>query len=118
MPIYVYRCDCGLRFEQLVKMDAPAPECLTCGDTMRKVPAGLSLGGQADAGLSRDRMPQTWRGLYHGDGEYVTRMQQQWHRRQQLEAKYPELAGDSRPILAHEGRYQNAPMRVGDSEGA
>ena len=117
MPIYVYRCDCGLRFEQLAGLNAPAPECPTCGDTMHKMPAGLHLGGLADAGLSRDHMPQTWRGLYHGDREYVTRMQRQWGRRQQLEVKYPELAGDTRPILAHEGRYHNAPLRAGDSKG-
>lgn len=114
MPIYVYRCDCGLRFERLVRADTPAPECPACRDTMRKVPAGFSLGGQANAGLSCDQMPQTWRGLYHGNREYVTRMQRQWDRRQQLETKYPELAGDPRPILAHEGRYHKAPLRAGD----
>lgn len=114
MPIYVYRCDCGMRFQRLVGMDTPAPECPGCRDTMRKIPAGFNLGGRANAGLSRDHMPQTWRGLYHGDREYVTRMQQQWDRRQQLEAKYPELAGDTRPILAHEGRYHNAPLRAGE----
>jgi hypothetical protein len=81
---------------------------------MRKIPAGLHLSGQVSAGLSRDDMPQTWRGLYHGDREYVTRMQRQWDRRQQLETKYPELAGDTRPILAHEGRYHNAPLRAGE----
>jgi putative FmdB family regulatory protein len=118
MPIYVYRCDCGLRFERLARMDTPAPACPTCGDATRKTPAELHLGGQANAGLSREHMPQTWRGLYHGEREYVTRMQRQWDRRQQLETKYPELAGDTRPILAHEGRYHNAPLRAGDSEGA
>ncbi|MGH3546931.1 MAG: hypothetical protein ACRDQU_02155 [Pseudonocardiaceae bacterium] len=80
------------------------------------MPAGLRLGGQANAGLCRDTMPQTWRGLYHGDRKYVARMQRQWDRQQQLEAKYPELAGDTRPILAHEGRYHSAPLRAGDSE--
>lgn len=114
MPIYVYRCDCGMRFQRLVGMDTPAPECPGCRDTMGKVPTGLHLGGQASAGLSRDHMPQTWRGLYHGDQEYVTRMQRQWDRRQQLETKYPELSGDTRPILAHEGRYHNAPLRSGE----
>jgi putative FmdB family regulatory protein len=114
MPIYVYRCGCGLRFERLVGLDTPAPECPRCADEMHKVPAGFSLGGQADAGLSRDHMPQTWRGVYHGDREYVSQVQRQWDRRQQLEAKYPELAGDTRPILAHEGCYHKAPLRVGD----
>jgi hypothetical protein len=31
-----------------------------------------------------------------------------------LETKYPELAGDTRPILAREGRYHKAPPRVGE----
>ncbi|HXT42887.1 MAG TPA: zinc ribbon domain-containing protein [Pseudonocardiaceae bacterium] len=117
MPIYVYRCDCGLRFERLAALNAPAPECPTCQDPMRKIPVGFSLGGRANAGLSCDHMPQTWRGLYHGDREYVTRMQRQWDRRHRLEAEYPQLAGDTRPILAHEGRYHNAPLRAGDSKG-
>ncbi|HXV92894.1 MAG TPA: zinc ribbon domain-containing protein [Pseudonocardia sp.] len=114
MPIYVYRCECGARFERLVGMDAAAPACPACGGATRKVPAGFSLGGQADPGLSRDRMPQTWRGVYEGDREYVGRMQRRWERRQRLEAKYPEIAGDQRPILAHEGRYHDAPLRAGD----
>ncbi|MGH3769529.1 MAG: FmdB family zinc ribbon protein [Pseudonocardiaceae bacterium] len=114
MPIYVYRCDCGLRFERLVQLNTPAPECPECGNETCKMPAEFILGGQADAGLSRAHMPQTWRGVYHGDREYVTRMQRQWDRRQQLETKHPELAGDTRPILAHEGRYHNAPLRAGD----
>jgi hypothetical protein len=59
-------------------------------------------------------MPQTWRGTYGGDREYVTGLQRQWERRQRLEEKHPELAGDQRPIIAHEGRYHAAPLRAGD----
>jgi putative FmdB family regulatory protein len=123
MPIYVYRCvngdgaddgDCGLRFEHLTRFDAAAPDCPRCGGATRKIPAGFSLGGRADAGLSKERMPQTWRGTYDGDREYVNRMQRQWERRQKLEARHPELAGDQRPILAHEGRYHEVPLRAGD----
>jgi putative FmdB family regulatory protein len=117
MPIYVYRCDCGLRFERLTSFDAEAPGCPECGGATRKVPAGFSLGGQANPGLSQERMPQTWRGLYNGDREYVTNMQRTWERRQKLEAKHPELAGDQRPILAHEGRYHDRPLRAGDEVG-
>ena len=114
MPIYVYRCDCGLRFERLVPLDAPPPACPACGAGTRKIPAGFSLGGKADAGAAKEQMPQTWRGTYGGDREYVTGLQRQWERRQRLEAKHPELAGDQRPILAHEGRYHGAPLRAGD----
>jgi putative FmdB family regulatory protein len=114
MPIYVYRCDCGLRFEQLTSFDAPPPGCPECGGATRKIPAGFSLGGRADAGLAKEQMPQTWRGTYDGNREYVTGLRRQWDRRQQLEAKHPELAGDQRPIIAHEGRYHGAPLRAGD----
>jgi putative FmdB family regulatory protein len=114
MPIYVYRCECGLRFEQRAPYDAAAPGCPRCGGETRKVPAGFSLGGQAATGLAKEQMPQTWRGTYNGSKEYVTGLRRQWDRRQQLEAKHPELAGDQRPIIAHEGRYHDVPLRAGD----
>jgi hypothetical protein len=34
--------------------------------------------------------------------------------RRDLEARHPELAGDRRPVLAHEGRFEHAPLRAGD----
>lgn len=118
MPIYVYGCadrgGCGVRFERLTTFDAPAPGCPECGGEASKVPAGFSLGGQAGTGLSMDRMPQTWRGTYEGNREYTDRLRRQWADRQRLEARYPEIAGDQRPILAHEGRYHDAPLRAGD----
>ena len=59
-------------------------------------------------------MPQTWRGVYDGSPEYVDRMRRAWEQRQKLEERHPEIAGDQRPILAHEGRYERAPLRLGD----
>jgi putative FmdB family regulatory protein len=117
VPIYVYRCadeGCDLRFEHLSSFTAAPPACPDCGARTRKIPAGFSLGGQADAGLSKEQMPQTWRGTYNADREYTGRLQRQWERRRQLEARHPELAGDQRPIVAHEGRYHDAPLRAGD----
>ncbi|MHA6785492.1 FmdB family zinc ribbon protein [Pseudonocardia saturnea] len=114
MPIYVYKCECGYRFEHLASFDAAAPGCPECGGATRKIPAGFSLGGQANAGLSKEQMPQTWRGTYNGSREYVTGLRRQWDRRQQVEARHPELAGDQRPIIAHEGRFHDAPLRQGD----
>ena len=114
MPIYVYKCGCGLRFEHLAPFGAAAPGCPSCGGETRKIPAGFSLGGQAGAGLAKEEMPQTWRGTYDGSREYVTGLRRQWDRRQRLEERHPELAGDQRPIIAHEGRYHAAPLRAGD----
>jgi putative FmdB family regulatory protein len=114
MPIYDYRCDCGLRFERLMGRDAPAPACPECGAATRKVPSRPALHGQADPGLAKEQMPQTWRGTYNGNREYLTAMQRKWDQRQRLEAKHPELAGDTRPVAAHEGRYEQAPLRAGE----
>ena len=114
MPIFDYRCGCGLRFERLMGRDAEAPPCPECGGASRKVPSRPALHGRADPGLSREQMPQTWRGLYHGDREYIAGMRRQWSAREKLEEKHPELAGDTRPVVAHEGRYERAPLRAGD----
>ncbi|OJY37565.1 zinc ribbon domain-containing protein [Pseudonocardia sp. 73-21] len=116
MPIYVFKCgECGLRFEELTSFDADAPGCPSCAGGTRKIPAGFSLGGQANAGLAKEQMPQTWRGTFNGSREYVTGLRRQWDRRQSVEAKHPELAGDQRPIIAHEGRYHDVPLRAGDT---
>jgi putative FmdB family regulatory protein len=114
VPIYVYGCACGLRFEKLAGFDADAPGCPSCGGETRKVPTAAGLGGRSDPGRPRELMPQTWRGTQSGDREYVTGLRRQWEQRQKLEERHPELAGDQRPILAHEGRYSTAPLRLGD----
>jgi len=103
-----------VRFERLLSIGADAPGCPGCGGATQKVPGGISLGGQASAGTSKEQMPQTWRGLHNGDREYVTHMQRTWEQRQKLEARHPDLAGDQRPVLAHEGRYHEQPLRAGD----
>jgi hypothetical protein len=61
-----------------------------------------------------EQMPQTWRGTYEGQPEYVGQLRRQWEARQKLEDKYEELRGDRRPVLAHEGRYHGAPLRAGE----
>jgi putative FmdB family regulatory protein len=117
MPIYDYRCPAGHAFERLVPIsDGDAQDCPSCGAGGAKVPSNVAVLGRADAGLSKDQMPQTWKGTYNADREYVGSLRRQWERRQRLEATYPELAGDQRPILAHEGRYHDAPLRAGDAE--
>jgi putative FmdB family regulatory protein len=114
MPIYEYRCDCGGTVEVLAAPGALAPVCPACGAETRKLVSGFAVGRRPDAGLSQSRMPQTWRGTYNGNPEYITRLQRQWEQRRRLEDRYPELAGDSRPIVAHEGSYSVDPLRAGD----
>ena len=115
MPIYEYRCDCGETVDVLAASGAPAPACPACGAETRKLVSGFALGGRADAGVSQSRMPQTWKGTYRGNREYITSLQRQWEQRRRLEERYPELAGDRRPVVAHEGHYSAVPLRAGDT---
>ena len=59
-------------------------------------------------------MPQTWRGTYEGNPEYLGQLRLAMGGQKKLEEKYPELRGDQRPVLAHEGRYHAKPLRAGD----
>ena len=93
MPIFVYRCECGHRFERLVPRDADAPPCPECDGETRKIPAGPSLGrriggrparptgGPAPAGTD---VPIPWRGVVAGG---VEKVQREVEFRQRLEAK-------------------------------
>ena len=115
MPLYDYRCPGGHYFEKLAPMaGGDEQDCPACGQTAGKVPSRVSLGGQASPGPGLEQMPQTWRGTYEGNPEYVGQLRRQWEGRQKLEEKYPELRGDRRPVLAHEGRYHGTPLRAGD----
>ncbi len=115
MPLYDFRCATGHRFEQQVPLtESTAPACPNCGRSSTKLLSAGRLLGRASAGLSQDRMPQTWKGTYNGNPEYIRGLRRQWSDRQRLEAKYPEIAGDQRPVLAHEGRFHDAPLRAGD----
>jgi putative FmdB family regulatory protein len=114
VPIYDYRCAAGHYYEASAAMtDDIAPSC-PCGAGGLKVPSRVSLGGVAEVGRPMELMPQTWRGTHDGNREYVGRLRREWDTRQRLEDKHPELQGDRRPILAHEGRFERAPLRVGD----
>ena len=116
MPLYDYQCPQGHRFEQMATIESGASQpCPACGEVSVKVPSRFAIGGRADPGLAMDQMPQTWRGTYHGNREYIGQLQRQWERRQKLEDKHEELRGDRRPIIAHEGRFHDNPLRAGDS---
>jgi len=116
MPLYEYACGCGARFEKMIPFadaDSPSLGCPACGAAgPRRVIASAALLGQASPPPGRDAAPRSWEQAGHGDRELVG----QWHRtlekRQKLEEKYPELAGDTRPVLAHEGRYSRQPLRA------
>ncbi|MGH8859713.1 MAG: zinc ribbon domain-containing protein [Jatrophihabitantaceae bacterium] len=113
--MYDYRCGVGHRYERIVPLcDDTVQACPVCGDASVKVPSRVALGGTAAVGRPMELMPQTWRGTHDGNRDYVTSLRGEWDRRQRMEDKHPELQGDRRPILAHEGRYEHSPLRAGD----
>ena len=120
MPIYEYACGCGHRFETLVKMADPAtPACPACGGIpRRRPPSRVAQLGRASLPPRRDQAPTSWEQTNGGDRETILHWQHALDQRQQVEEKYPELAGDSRPVLAHEGPYAAEPLRAGPREPA
>jgi putative FmdB family regulatory protein len=88
MPIFVYRCDCGHRFERLVPREADAPACPECSGATRKVPAGPRLGRTGGGAPSTARtgpdVPIPWRGVVSGGPEKMAR---EVEFRQRLEKK-------------------------------
>ena len=116
MPIYELKCEQGHRFEQVQSFVAPLPACPACASATRKVPSSFGIGGTAAGRLPppASAMPQTWRGTHRGDRDYVTSLRRTADARRDLEARNPELRGDTRPVLAHEGQFEQNPLRAGD----
>lgn len=109
-------CASGHRFEAaLPSMTSDDPPCPECGAATRRLISRLNIGGQASAGPSRDDMPMTWNATRGGDEATLSGWRKAMKRREKLEEKYPELAGDRRPVLAHEGKFADAPLRAGDA---
>jgi putative FmdB family regulatory protein len=114
VPIYELSCETGHRSETLQASTAPLPACPVCGAATRKLPSGFGVGGTASVPPPPERMPQTWKGTHRGDRDYVTHLRRVADARRDLESRNPELAGDHRPVLAHEGRFEGSPLRAGD----
>jgi putative FmdB family regulatory protein len=113
VPIYEYACECGYRFEALVKgVDSLAPACPCCGGLPRRRPASrVALIGRATLPPGREQAPRSWEETNGGDRETILHWQRTLEQRSKVEEKYPELAADSRPVLAHEGPYAASPLR-------
>lgn len=118
MILYDYRCTNKHRFGAGVpSMSSPNPDCPECGAETQRVPTAFSIGGRASAGPSREEMPHSWQGIDGAHPESVKHWRKVAQKREKLEEKYPELGGDRRPILAHEGIFQGCPLRAGDDIG-
>jgi hypothetical protein len=117
VAIYLLRCGDGHDFEVIQSFTAALPTCPECGAETTKIPVPFGIGGRAARSVPPppETMPQTWRATYHGNREYVTELRKTAERRREMEARHPELAGDRRPVLAHEGKYAAIPLRAGDA---
>jgi len=112
--LYDFKCQQGHRFEALLASSSDdGPQC-ECGSEARRMPSAIRLSGRASAGTSREQMPRSWQGINKGDPETVKHWHTQMAQREKLEEKYPELGGDRRPVLAHEGIFASNPLRLGD----
>lgn len=115
MILYDFRCTEGHRFEAgVASMLSSDPECPACGAGTHRVPSRVQIGGVADAGPSREQMPNSWRGIGGGHPDAVSHWRSKIEKREKLEEKHPELGGDRRPVLAHEGIFRGQPLRAGD----
>lgn len=116
MPLYEYSCPCGARFEKMVPFadaDSPSLTCPACGAAGgRRLLSSAALLGRAAAPPGREAAPRSWEETNGGDRDTILRWQRTLERRRKLEEKYPELSGDTRPVLAHEGPYAAEPLRA------
>lgn len=119
MILYDFKCTSDHRFEAgVASMSSPAPDCPDCGEAARRVLTTVRTSGFASAGHSREDMPKSWKGMAGGNPDAVNYWRRSMEKREKLEERYPELGGDRRPILAHEGIFQGRPLRAGDDIGA
>lgn len=119
MILYDYKCANAHRFEAPVaSMSSPNPACPACGAATSRTLTSVKLGGTASAGPSREQMPRSWNSMGKGHPDAVRHWRSAIEKREKLEEKYPELGGDRRPVLAHEGIFHGRPLRAGDDIGA
>ncbi|MCD7100754.1 FmdB family zinc ribbon protein [Pseudoclavibacter sp. 13-3] len=115
MILYDFRCTQGHDFESFVDEHTSAdPVCPDCGSSGARVLASPLVTGSCGPGPAQAELPQTWLAADRGDRETIDHWRAQAQRRERLEERYPELAGDRRPVLAHEGVFEQRPLRAGE----
>lgn len=104
-----------MRYEiALPSMTSDDPQCPDCSGALSRQLSGVNIGGAASAGISRENMPKSWNAAGKGDKSTVDAWRKEAIKRDKLEERHPELAGDRRPVLAHEGIFADKPLRAGD----
>lgn len=111
MPVYEYECCAGHRFSVFAhRIGAPDAACPTCGREGQRRVSRFALTNRAGPGPGPDDAPRSWEAAGGGDPEVIGYWRRALERRQKLEERYPELARPKRPVLAHEGPYERAPL--------
>lgn len=114
MILHDFECTEGHRFEAGVDASVADPSCPACGAATRRRYTGVRIGGRASAGVPRDQMPRSWQSIGRGHPDAVAHWRRAVEHRERIEEKDPDLAGDRRPVLAHEGIFASNPLRLGD----
>lgn len=111
MPLYDYRCDCGVRFEILVpSSDSPNPPCPLCDKQTRRMMSAPAFHGRAAAPAGPNEAPTSWEGLGNGNREVITKWRKQLDTHAKLADKHPELQVKREAIAAHEGAFERKPL--------
>ena len=115
-PLYDYCCPQGHLFEQLASIaDRAQQACPACGQVSDKIPSRISAGRPGEPRpFGRNDAADLARAPTKGTPSTPASCAGEWSARQKLKEKHPELRGDQRPVLAHEGRYHAKPLRAGD----
>ena len=114
MPLFDYQCLNGHTFEALGQwtptVSDPRP-CRICHEPCRRLlSAGSSLIGSASIPPSARSAPTSWNGTHQANRDVVTGWRRNLDARARLESKYPEIADEKSPVLAHEGAFEATPL--------
>ncbi|WP_336159852.1 FmdB family zinc ribbon protein [Amycolatopsis sp. VC5-11] len=111
MPLYDYRCGCGVVFEYFMpSWSSPDPDCPSCGGATARRPSAPALLGSAKPPTAMSAAPQSWEGVGGGDRELITKWRREMDRRQAFEARHPEHREHRDAVAAHEGVFERKPL--------
>lgn len=111
MPLYDYRCDCGVQFEiHVPSWNTPNPPCPLCDRATRRMPAAPAFHTGAKPPPGPNEAPASYEGVGMGDRETITRWRRQLDQHAKLAEKHPELQVKREAIAAHEGAFANRPL--------
>lgn len=111
MPLYDFRCDCGVRFEKYVaSAESPNPTCPRCDAATIRLVGRIALVGTAAPPPGDANAPTSFEGTHNGDREYIANWQRRIETRRKFEECNPEHATRREAVAAHEGSFESRPL--------